>query len=60
MKRSGPDIAGIEFGGVVHMEHVFREVFQGGKVVGADEAFRVEIVFHPGISPVNGDHFCHQ
>ena len=37
------------------MEHVFREFLQGGKVVGADEAFRVEILLHPGISPVNGN-----
>ena len=55
VKRGRPNVAGIELGCFVDMQHIFRQLFIRGEVVTADKAFRVEKFFYPGVPPINGD-----
>ena len=37
------------------MEHVIRQLLQGGEIIGTNEAARIKILLHPRIAPVNGN-----
>ena len=48
-------VTGVELGSVVHLEHVIRQLLQGGEVIGTNEAVRIKILFHPRVAPVDGN-----
>ena len=47
------NVFGVEFGGVFYMKDVLSEFMVGGEIIPADKAFRVEILLHPWITPVD-------
>ena len=47
------NVFGVELGGVVYMQDVLSEFMVGGEIIPADKAFRVEILLHPWITPVD-------
>ena len=51
----GLNVTGVQLRSVVHMEHVIRQLLQGGEVIGTNEAVRIEILLHSRIAPVDGN-----
>jgi hypothetical protein len=47
------NVFGVKFGGIVHIQNILRQLIIRLKVIAADEAFWVEKVLHPRISPVD-------
>lgn len=55
MKRGRLQKAGVKLRRFVDMENIVRQFLKGGEVGGTDEAFRVKIFLHPGITPMDWD-----
>ena len=51
----GLNVTGVQLRSVVHMEYVIRQLIQGRKIIRADEASWIKIIFHPRIAPVDGN-----
>ena len=55
MKRGRLQKTGVKLRSFVDMDDIVRQFLKGGEVGGTDEAFRVKIFLHPGVTPMDWD-----